>query len=124
MKLLSLIPWRQKHAILDMLSKIREELIRQYNYQPDTNCVLLPNLSSKEKLERLWLHSEKMAVAWALLASSSNDTIIMHKNLRVCQDCHTSLKLISKLYNRKLVIRDANRFHHYEGGKCSCNDYW
>jgi DYW family of nucleic acid deaminases len=85
---------------------------------------LQPNLAEEEKVERLWLHSEKMALGWALLNSSSQDTIIMHKNLRVCHDCHKSLKLISKYYKRKFIIRDANRFHHFENGKCSCNDYW
>lgn len=87
-------------------------------------CVLHPELTKEEKVERLWLHSEKMALAWALLKSPPNSEIIMHKNLRVCNDCHTALKLISKLYNRKFIVRDANRFHHFEDGKCSCNNYW
>jgi len=114
-----------RQQILDLLSSTRQKLTEKFDYQPDTSCVLQPNLSEEGKLERLWLHSEKMALAWALLSSSTKeDTIIMHKNLRVCHDCHTSLKLISELYKRKFIIRDANRFHHFANGKCSCNDYW
>ncbi|RYQ83859.1 hypothetical protein Ahy_B02g060621 isoform F [Arachis hypogaea] len=34
------------------------------------------------------------------------------------------MKLISKIYNRKITIRDRKRFHHFEHGSCSCMDYW
>ncbi|CBI25049.3 unnamed protein product, partial [Vitis vinifera] len=46
------------------------------------------------------------------------------KNLRVCGDCHNFCKLISKFFERELVMRDANRFHHFKGGVCSCGDVW
>ena len=46
------------------------------------------------------------------------------KNLRVCRDCHTVLKFISTIVKREIVVRDANRHHHFKGGKCSCNDFW
>ncbi|RYQ83378.1 hypothetical protein Ahy_B10g102039 isoform C [Arachis hypogaea] len=46
------------------------------------------------------------------------------KNLRVCADCHMAIKLISKVYDREIVIRDRSRFHHFRGGSCSCKDYW
>jgi DYW family of nucleic acid deaminases len=110
---------------VDYLAQIRENITQQYDYQPDTNCVLQPGLSQAEKLNRLWSHSEKLALGWALLSTpNKNDEIIMHKNLRVCHDCHEALKLISNLEDRKFIIRDANRFHHFDKGKCSCNDYW
>jgi hypothetical protein len=44
------------------------------------------------------------------------------KNLRVCGDCHEFTKLVSKLSD--IVVRDANRFHHFIGGSCSCGDFW
>lgn len=46
------------------------------------------------------------------------------KNLRVCNDCHSVAKLISKITQRRIVVRDRNRFHHFENGVCSCGDYW
>lgn len=100
------------------------QLASEFNYQPDNSCVLQPELSEEFKLEQLWVHSEKMALAWAFLTSSQEGNIIMHVNLRMCHDCHTTLKLISKLHNRKFIIRDTNRFHHFENGECSCNEYW
>uniref|UniRef100_A0A2P2J2Y0 Putative pentatricopeptide repeat-containing protein At5g09950 n=1 Tax=Rhizophora mucronata TaxID=61149 RepID=A0A2P2J2Y0_RHIMU len=46
------------------------------------------------------------------------------KNLRVCGDCHSAFKYISKIVGRQIVLRDSNRFHHFEDGNCSCGDYW
>ncbi|KAG8374120.1 hypothetical protein BUALT_Bualt11G0097900 [Buddleja alternifolia] len=28
------------------------------------------------------------------------------------------------LVDMVIVVRDANRFHHFKGGACSCRDYW
>jgi DYW family of nucleic acid deaminases len=129
-----------KGDILKFLSYTKNKLIELYDYRPDSSCVFQPSMSQAEKLERLWLHrftflfqitfdvnlliSEKLAIAWALLTLTPQSNIIMHKNLRVCKDCHEALKLMAKFYTRKFTIRDANRFHHFENGKCSCNDYW
>uniref|UniRef100_A0A2P2QPQ9 DYW domain-containing protein n=1 Tax=Rhizophora mucronata TaxID=61149 RepID=A0A2P2QPQ9_RHIMU len=46
------------------------------------------------------------------------------KNIRVCKDCHMFMKLVSKMIGRTVILRDSNRFHHFVGGQCSCNDYW
>jgi DYW family of nucleic acid deaminases len=121
---LLLIEFRHRQVIVDYLAQTRENITKKYRYKPDISCVLQPDMSEEEKLHRLWAHSEKMALAWALLSLSKNGDIIMHNNLRVCHDCHTALKLISKLCKKKFIIRDANRFHHFSRGKCSCNDYW
>ncbi|CAM6059522.1 unnamed protein product [Sphagnum tenellum] len=52
--------------------------------------------------------------------------IVLHilKNLHVCGDCHTSIKFIAKIVGRLIVVRGANRFHHFEDSICSCRDYW
>lgn len=46
------------------------------------------------------------------------------KNLRVCGDCHIAAKLISRITKREIIVRDTNRFHHFQNGVCSCGDYW
>lgn len=46
------------------------------------------------------------------------------KNLRVCGDCHEVTKIISKVYNREIIVRDRVRFHRFVNGSCSCKDYW
>lgn len=80
-------------AIVDYLAQTKEEITEGYDYQPDLTCVLQPGLSQEEKITKLWTHSEKMALAWALLSLPSKEDIIMHQNLRMCRDCHNALNL-------------------------------
>ena len=70
------------------------------------------------------VHSEKLAVCFGLLVSEIDTEIRVVKNLRICGDCHTSIKMISKLEGRKIIVRDNNRFHCFSDGLCSCKDYW
>ncbi|KAJ4953992.1 hypothetical protein NE237_030824 [Protea cynaroides] len=70
------------------------------------------------------IHSEKLAIVFGLLNSQSGAEIVVMKNLRVCGDCHLFIKVVSKIVDRKIVVRDASRFHHFRDGLCSCNDYW
>ena len=67
--------------------------------------------------------SEKLAIAFGLLSSAPKTTVRIVKNL-LCEDCHLAIKLISSVYDRKLIVRDRNRFHQFADGKCSCEDYW
>ncbi|CAF5227508.1 unnamed protein product, partial [Rotaria magnacalcarata] len=44
----------------------------------------------------------------------------MVKNLRICGDCHRSTKLIAAIRQCEIIVRDANRIHHfYKNGQCS-----
>ncbi|KAJ7551206.1 hypothetical protein O6H91_06G004500 [Diphasiastrum complanatum] len=69
-------------------------------------------------------HSERLAIAFGLISTPSGSQLHIFKNLRVCEDCHTASKYISRIAGRSLVVRDANRFHHFVDGICSCGDYW
>jgi pentatricopeptide repeat protein len=80
--------------------------------------------TDEEKENHLCLHSEKIALSFGLLETPKNSIIKLIKNLRVCGDCHNATKLISKIENREIIMRDLNRFHHFKDGKCSCNDYF
>ncbi|CAL5329656.1 unnamed protein product [Camellia sinensis] len=91
-------------------------------YTPDTSQVLL-NMEDEEKESTLIYHSEKIAIAFGLISTAPQTPLWVVKNLRICDDCHSSIKLISKIYNRKITIRDRKRFHHFENGSCSCMDY-
>lgn len=97
--------------------------LKKAGYVPDTSEVLL-NTDEEEKETALTLHSEKLAIAFGLLSTNPGTPIRIVKNLRVCVDCHTASKLISKVYNREIIVRDRNRFHHFKDGFCSCNDFW
>ncbi|CAL9111002.1 unnamed protein product [Musa textilis] len=97
--------------------------LQEAGYVPDTTHVLL-NIEEEKKESTLFYHSEKIAIAFGLISTSSGTTLHIVKNLRICGDCHSSIKLISKVYGRRIIVRDRSRFHHFEDGVCSCNDYW
>ncbi|KAJ6693483.1 hypothetical protein OIU85_004270 [Salix viminalis] len=105
-------------------AKLKEldKKIRDAGYVPQIKFALY-DLEPENKEELLSYHSEKLAVAFVLTRNSGLPIRIM-KNLRVCGDCHSAFKYISKVVNRSIVLRDSNRFHHFEDGKCSCLDYW
>ena len=85
---------------------------------------MLRNIEEEEKELALCSHSEKLAIAYGLMRTPLGEPIQVFKNLRVCSDCHTATKFISKVTERDIVVRDANRFHHFQDGMCSCGDYW
>ncbi|RVX22337.1 Pentatricopeptide repeat-containing protein [Vitis vinifera] len=97
--------------------------LHEYGHKPRTLEVLF-DIEEEEKEDALSYHSERLAIAFALIASHPCAPIRIIKNLRVCGDCHTSSKLISKIYEREIIVRDRNRFHHFKEGACSCSDYW
>jgi pentatricopeptide repeat protein len=97
--------------------------VEQIGYIPDTRFVL-HNLTEQDKIIHLFGHSEKRALAVALKFMPIHLPIQLIKNLRVCPDCHNFMKYVSKLYNRKIIMRDTNRFHRFQDQHCDCNDYW
>ncbi|KAL6603498.1 hypothetical protein ACP70R_043859 [Stipagrostis hirtigluma subsp. patula] len=92
-------------------------------YVPDIN-VVLHDVDEEQKARMLWVHSERLALAYGLAMSPPGHPIRIMKNLRSCLDCHAMFKVISKIVQREIIVRDINRFHHFEEGKCSCGDYW
>ncbi|KAL9169547.1 hypothetical protein ABFS82_04G086300 [Erythranthe guttata] len=109
----------QIHAFVVSLSK---EMMEK-GYVPETKVVLY-DVDAEEKKRIVLGHSEKLAVAFGLINSSRGETIRISKNLRLCEDCHTFTKFVSKFANREILVRDINRFHHFKDGECSCRDYW
>ncbi|CAA6655848.1 unnamed protein product [Spirodela intermedia] len=105
---------RRSGEIHTMLEEISLKL-RSAGHTPDIKQVLL-NIDDEEKESALKYHSEKIAVAFGLISTEPGAELRVVKNLRVCADCHESMKLISKIYNRRIVVRDRSRFHHFEGG--------
>ncbi|XVF27601.1 hypothetical protein REPUB_Repub14bG0122300 [Reevesia pubescens] len=84
----------------------------------------LHDVGRSEKEKHLYHHSEKLAVAFGLIATPPGASIRVKKNLRVCVDCHTAFKYICKIVSREIIVRDINRYHHFKDGSCSCGDYW
>lgn len=112
----------QYKEIYEMMDEMGREMKRA-GYVPTTSQVLL-DIDEEDKEDSLYRHSEKLAIAFALINTPPGTTIRFVKNLRVCEDCHSATKFISKIYNREIVVRDRNRFHHFKSGSCSCGDFW
>ncbi|KAJ7004108.1 hypothetical protein NC653_009094 [Populus alba x Populus x berolinensis] len=72
----------------------------------------------------LSFHSERLVIAFGLVSNVEGSTITIMKNLRVYGDCHSVIKLLSKIVGCKIVVRDFGRFHHFKNDICSCSDYW
>ncbi|XP_050154996.1 putative pentatricopeptide repeat-containing protein At3g49142 [Malus sylvestris] len=113
----------QAKEIYEFLLDELPKKIKAAGYVPDTSFVL-HDVSEEEKEHSLTTHSEKLAIAFGLLNTSPGVVLRVTKNLRICGDCHTATKLISRIYEREIIVRDLNRFHHFKDGNCSCGDYW
>ncbi|KAL5556593.1 hypothetical protein UlMin_038829 [Ulmus minor] len=113
----------ESRELLETLESLIEK-VASLGYVPDTRFVL-QNLDEENKKRSLYYHSEKLALAFALWRTRDKTTTIrIFKNLRVCGDCHSWIKLVSKAVGREVIARDAKRFHHFKDGLCSCGDYW
>ncbi|KAF7816414.1 pentatricopeptide repeat-containing protein [Senna tora] len=112
----------QSKNIYRMLDEV-DKLLEASGFVPDTSEVLY-DMDEEWKEGALSQHSEKLAIAFGLISTKPGTTLRIVKNLRVCGNCHSATKLISKIYNREIIARDRNRFHHFKDGVCSCNDYW
>lgn len=118
--------WERKHfrckEIYEKLEELESEM-EQAGYVMDTSQVLRA-VGNEEKSEAIRYHSERLAIAFALITFPPERPIRIMKNLRVCDDCHTAIKFMSRCTGRLIIVRDNKRFHHFSGGECSCGDYW
>ncbi|XP_027154188.1 pentatricopeptide repeat-containing protein At4g14850 [Coffea eugenioides] len=105
-----------------MLDKLKKDM-KAAGYVPDTE-VSLYDLEEEEKESEVWSHSEKIALAFALIALPPGVPIRITKNLRVCVDCHSAMKFFSGILGREIIVRDNSRFHCFKDNQCSCSDYW
>ncbi|XAR49525.1 hypothetical protein NMG60_11032760 [Bertholletia excelsa] len=113
----------QQATEIDIYLKELTAEMKLRGYVPDTGSIL-HDMDAEEKAYDLAHHSEKLAIAFALMNTPDGVPIRVMKNLRICDDCHVAIKYISQIKNRTIIVRDASRFHHFENGRCSCGDYW
>ncbi|KAK5817648.1 hypothetical protein PVK06_022575 [Gossypium arboreum] len=92
-------------------------------YVSNLSCVL-HDVDDEDKEHILNYHSEKLAMAFGIMKIDPEMSVQVTNNLRICNDCYSAFKFVSYVYGRKIVVRDAYRFHHFQDGTCSCNDYW
>ncbi|KAF8696227.1 hypothetical protein HU200_037128 [Digitaria exilis] len=112
-----------RYKEIEMMLAEMSRRLKLEGYAANTKEVLV-DIEEEEKEGAISLHSEKLALAFGLIALPEGVEIRIVKNLRVCRDCHDYTKLLSKVFDREIIMRDRNRFHHFKDGKCSCKDYW
>uniref|UniRef100_A0ACD5YW91 Uncharacterized protein n=1 Tax=Avena sativa TaxID=4498 RepID=A0ACD5YW91_AVESA len=69
--------------------------------------------------------SEMVALAFGLvnLVQDPQTPVKIVSNRRMHVSCHSSLKYLSKIYNRDICVNDGIRLHKMKQGSCSCMDY-
>ncbi|XP_072990123.1 pentatricopeptide repeat-containing protein At4g37170-like [Typha latifolia] len=112
----------QSKEICALLEKLYMKM-KEEGYVPDTDFVL-HDVEDEQKETNIAHHSERLAIAFGIIATPQGTSIKIFKNLRICGDCHTVIKFISRIAQRVIIVRDSNRFHHFKDGNCSCRDYW
>ncbi|XP_038875320.1 pentatricopeptide repeat-containing protein At4g15720 isoform X2 [Benincasa hispida] len=103
------------------------ELDRKMNdrgYVRGSRGLAFVDIEEEAEEEKVWLHSERLALGFGLISIPKGLIIRIMKNLRMCSDCHEAFKLISEIVEREFVVRDINRFHHFKNGCCTCNGFW
>lgn len=114
------------HPMSDQIyAELKElgDLLAEAGYVPNVSPVFY-DVENDEKTKTVSGHSERLAIAFGLISTPPGSRLLVTKNLRICEDCHVVVKLISKIKQREITIRDVNRYHRFEDGVCSCGDYW
>ncbi|XP_030504467.2 pentatricopeptide repeat-containing protein At5g16860 [Cannabis sativa] len=112
----------RSQQIYELLASLIER-IKAIGYVPETSFAL-HDVDDEEKGDLLFEHSEKLALAYAILTTPLGTPIRITKNIRVCGDCHNAMTYISKIIEHEIILRDSSRFHHFKNGSCSCKGYW
>ncbi|XP_058088391.1 pentatricopeptide repeat-containing protein At5g04780, mitochondrial-like [Magnolia sinica] len=109
----------------EVLAKVDEieRRMEESGYKADKNH-WLHNAEEEYRQTRFHPHTEITALAFGLVQLPEGMPIRILKSMRMCGDCHSACKFISTFVGRDVVIKDSFRFHHFRGGKCSCNDTW
>ncbi|CAL5403857.1 unnamed protein product [Camellia sinensis] len=87
---------------IDMYLKEITWEMKLLGYVPDTSSVL-HDMDAEEKEHNLAHHSEKFAIAFALMNTPEGVPIRVMKNLRFCSDCHVAIKYILETENREII---------------------
>lgn len=100
-----------------------QRLIHSQGHDSETDNSVV-GTSEFNKENNVMIHSEKLAIAFGIINTRPGTTLRISKNLRVCKDCHSFAKIVSKMTGREIIMRDLNRFHCFKNESCSCKDYW
>ncbi|KAM7277710.1 hypothetical protein ACFE04_004844 [Oxalis oulophora] len=133
-KMYSFEPNDRSHICSVEMYKLLEELFEKAKisgYEPsESRDICDHDINDQEKEEDednasafTVYHSEKLAIAFALLNTPSAAEMVVNKSIGMSGDCHSFIKVVSSLTNRKIVVRDSRRLHKFVNGQCSCLDF-
>ncbi|RVW96711.1 Pentatricopeptide repeat-containing protein, chloroplastic [Vitis vinifera] len=83
-----------------------------------------PSDLEKKRANSAKSHSLRLAICFGLISTTIGNPVLVRKNIRICEACHRFAKRISETTKREIIVRDSKIFHHFNGGHCSCGDYW
>ncbi|KAJ7980023.1 Pentatricopeptide repeat-containing protein [Quillaja saponaria] len=89
---------KQAEKIYEKLEEVVSQL-KLVGYTPNTSVILV-DVEEDEKKELVLWHSEKLALCYGLISGSIGSSIRIVTNLRIREDCHNFMKLVSKVYQR------------------------
>lgn len=116
----------RSHEETEEIYRVWDEIaneIKKFGYVAETKGVAF-DVEEEEKETLIGYHSEKLALALGFICTNPGSGLRIVKNIRICNDCHSVFKLVSKAFGRTIAVRDRKRYHHFEDGVCSCKDYW
>lgn len=119
-KVHSFVSGDQSHQMIQIIYARLEEMLGKIK---KIACMITSGPEIKDR-KLVHYHSEKLAVTFGIISLPQSAPVRVMKNLRVCSDCHTTMKLFSEVEKREIILRDPIRFHHFRDGACSCRDYW
>ncbi|KAF8392402.1 hypothetical protein HHK36_022744 [Tetracentron sinense] len=93
---------KQADEIYEKLDEVVSDL-KLVGYAPNIGSVLV-DLEEEEKKEVVLWHSEKLALCIGLMSVGKGSCIRIVNNLRVCEDCNTSMKLVSKVFEKEIGL--------------------
>ncbi|CAN1307732.1 Pentatricopeptide repeat-containing protein At4g35130, chloroplastic [Linum perenne] len=119
----------KSHPQLNMIKEVLDLMLKKTGYQnihvnSHSNSKFIPETLIKKRANSPKHHSVKLAICFGLISTAVGKPVIIRKNTRICEDCHRVAKKISLASSREIMVRDPKVFHHFNGGVCSCGDYW
>jgi hypothetical protein len=78
--------------------------MKDSGYVVDMNFVL--HDVEEGEVSHFYEHSEKLAIAFGRISTSSGTPLCILANSRVCGKCHDSTKFITKIVGRVIIVRD------------------
>ena len=93
-----------------MMLEEMSQRVRPEGHASGTSEVLF-DIDDEEKDQSLFLHSEKLAVAFGLRSTAPGTSTRITKNLRVCSDCHSFLEAVSKVFRRASITQEKACVH-------------